>query len=148
MRLLMIWRPVVRLLSFTFLIVGFAAALLHAQSARPSGEREVLALSLTAEAAVEDHGNGGGAADVRDPQFQGARITSTYQAGLAYNELQREHVGWQFNASTGLIRYETLHESLPTDQLAAGILALSFGKWTHVSVGERVAYLPNYSLAS
>jgi hypothetical protein len=139
--------PLARPVALAVLFAGAAAACADAQTRPQSRERDVVVLSVSADASAEDNGRSA-ASDVRGPEFQGTRSTSSLQATIGYSELQHQSIGWLLSASGSVLHYASLHETVAGDQRATAGLVLKLGKKTRIDVSENLGYLPNYALAS
>jgi hypothetical protein len=128
------------------LFSGLAATSADAQG-RQTRHRDVVVLTLTADASAEKNG-GSSETDVRDAEFQGLQSTASFQSSIRYSETQREHFNWQLGASTSLLHYASLGETILGDQRASGALMINLGKRTRIDASQSIGYLPNYGLAS
>src|SRR5438105_4194132 len=97
------------------------AAAAQSRGAKDSGPKKAAPttaeLSLGTSGAIDDNG-GEAAGDVRDPQYQGSRMSSGVNGSVSARGGLRPTINWQAALSSGAQFYPTLHEVLPTGHSA------------------------------
>jgi len=113
---------------------------------RRDGLTDVLALSATGGAGVEDNGQPV-QGELRDPQFQGRQTYSDVSGAVVYNTVNASRFGLQLNATGGARYYDTLHEVLSNGESVGAATAFPLGRRTTVALTSGFSYSPNYALA-